>query len=117
MSQVTIPKEMHEKMIEKLRQQYKREFGDSDAVVTFSRDEMIEKYAKDIVFWKVRTPSIKPGSVTLPIICAHAICTNAEKQMQSLAEQKKIWTEVETLVEKMMEERFPSPIKEILTSD
>lgn len=114
MSQFTIPKEMHEKMVLRLKQQYEHEFGNCDAVVTYSREELIKKYARDIVFWKVRTPSLNPGTATLSIICAHAICTNAVKQMQTLADGKGISSDVEEQVDLLMNERFPSPIEEIL---
>ena len=105
MTQVTIPKEMHDRMVAKLRLQYEQEFGDADLVVTYSRQELIDKYVRDYVFWSVRTPTVDPSQVSMSIICAHAICTNAIKQMEKLARSKGIWTEVKTLVDAALSER------------
>lgn len=96
MSAVTIPKEMHERMVETFRCEYAAEFGDMGRERTFTRAAMIAKYASDIAFWKAREPVIDlAASPSLRAICAHAITTNAQSCMWRLCDEKNIRIEVE----------------------
>ena len=75
------------------------EFGDMRQEKSFTRDELIDKYAADIQFWKKREPAIdvnrKPNMRT---ICAHAIATNAQSAMWRLCSEKGIHAEVEAKI-------------------
>lgn len=100
MSAVTIPKEMHERMVHAFKIEYEDEFGNMEATKTFSRDELIVKYAADIAFWKKREPSINLSKKpSMRIICAHAITTNAQSAMWRLCDEKNIKAEVESRLE------------------
>lgn len=100
MSSVTIPKDMHERMIHRFRMEYQDEFGDLDETKTYSRTECIAKYAADIAFWKQREPVIDPTKKKpeMRVICAHAISTNAQSAMWRLCEEKAIRVEVENVL-------------------
>ena len=99
MSSVTIPKELHERMVKTFRMEYEDEFGDMEAEKTFSRSELIEKYARDIRFWKKREPVIDPNKrPNMRTVCAHAITTNAQSTMWRLCTEKNITEEVESIV-------------------
>lgn len=99
MSSVTIPRKTHERMVNQFRLEYEDEFGDMSQEKSFTRDELIDKYAADIQFWKKREPAIdvnrKPDMRT---ICAHAIATNAQSAMWRLCSEKGIHAEVETKI-------------------
>ena len=99
MSSVTIPREIHERMVKKFRLEYEDEFGDMSQEKSFTRDELIDKYAADIQFWKKREPTIdvnrKPNMRT---ICSHAIATNAQSAMWRLCSEKGILSEVEAKI-------------------
>ncbi len=93
---VTIPGDMHAKMIETYRREYEDEFGCMDKECAYTRDELIDKYAKDILFWKKRVPTIETSKrPSTRQICAHAIATNAVTNMWSLCREKKIEVEVQ----------------------
>lgn len=99
MSSVTIPRETHERMVKQFRLEYEDEFGDMCEEKSFTRDELIDKYATDLLFWKKREPVIdvnrKPNMRT---ICAHAITTNAQSAMWELCSEKGIHAEVENKI-------------------
>jgi hypothetical protein len=99
MSSVTIPSDLHARMVKTFRHEYQDEFGNMDLQIGYTRDELIEKYANDICFWKKRAPTIdaqkKPN---LRTVCAHAIATNAIANMWKLCDDKDIRSEVEALV-------------------
>lgn len=99
MSAVTIPKDMHERMIKTFRLEYQDEFGDLEEKRTYSRAECIAKYAADIAFWKRREPVIDPNrrKPDMRVICAHAIATNAQSAMWRICEEKNITAEVEEM--------------------
>lgn len=102
MSAVTIPKEMHERMVKKFRHEYEDEFGDMCRERSFTRTELIEKYAMDIAFWRRREPVIdaqrKPD---MRAICAHAITTNAQNAMWALCSERGIREEVESKMDEL----------------
>ena len=95
MEPITIPKEMHEKMIKTLQLEYEDEFGPLSQVRNYTREELIHKYALDILFWQKRQPEI--GTSKRPDmrkICAHAIASNAITNMWKLCDERKIRSEV-----------------------
>lgn len=91
---------MHERAVKRLRREYEDEFGSMDNITTFTREEIIAKYAKDIAFWHKRIPVINPdkGRPNTNVICMHAICTNAVSNMWDLCQKKGIESEVKVLV-------------------
>jgi hypothetical protein len=95
MSAVTIPAQLHSRMVETYRREYEDEFGALNAVTSFTRDQLVAKYAADISFWKRREPVIdtkkKPSMRT---ICGHAITTNAVANMWKVCEERGIEQEV-----------------------
>ena len=94
MSRATIPKEMHERMVARLRSQYEKEFGPADQVVQYTREDLVAHYAAVIRFWQRRVPAVGPAHVSLPLICGHAICTNAISNMKELAAARGVAEEV-----------------------
>ena len=76
---VTISKDLHATMVETMRKEYTREFGNLDATVCFATPEdMVSSYANYLLFWHTRLPLI--STKTLPseeTVCAHAIASNA----------------------------------------
>ena len=96
---VTIPSQMHQEMIDTFRLEYKTEFGDMDHFVQYTRLDLIEKYTRDIIFWKKRVPIIQLDQCpAIEIICAHAICTNAIEQMYKLTDARNITADVKSRV-------------------
>lgn len=88
-------------MIEKFRCEYEDEFGALDTVREYTRDELIDKYARDIRFWQDRQPTIETKRTpSTRIVCIHAITTNAIRNMWKLCHEKHIEPEVRALVEK-----------------
>lgn len=93
---VTIPRELHEKMVREWKREYETEFGPLDAVIEFTTsEEWVAHYAKVIRFWTERTPDINlTDRPKLKVICAHAIATNAEQSMWKVVKSKGLETEV-----------------------
>ena len=83
---VTIPKAVVEEMQLVLTAEYKRVFGD-EAVTnvhkeTMSRDAMIQRYVKNIHFWKAQKPQLSP-SMSIHDLAKHAICENAVRNLSA----------------------------------
>ena len=95
---ITIPASLHQKMILDFKKEYEEKFGSIDDAITYgTKSDIVEKYVKDITFWKERTPVINYESSTPPSIeqiCAHAICTNAVSNMLELSKKKCVFEEV-----------------------
>lgn len=98
MAGITIPKEMHEKMVAALRVEYEAAFGaiDDDAPREFSREQLVEKYAKDLAFWRARVPDIASAKTrpSLEDVCRHLITSNAVVNMEKLCAQRGIEEDV-----------------------
>ena len=59
MSSITIPHELHQRMLAEWKVEYEAEFGALDAIVEFATaDEWAEHYARMIRFWTRRVPEI-----------------------------------------------------------
>jgi len=101
MTGITIPAEVHQTMIQTFRQEYELEFGNMKSCVQYTRDQLVEKYSNDIIFWHKRTPVIDLDQVPdMNVICAHAICTNAIRQMYNLTDGRNITNDVKFVVGK-----------------
>lgn len=95
---ITIPKEMHAEMIEDFRLRYEQEFGPMDQNRAYSRTELIQKYARDLEFWRKHQPEIDvERQPTLHTLCRHAITTNAISNMMQLCEERGILRDVDAL--------------------
>lgn len=104
---VTIPREMHEKMVGKWKKEYEAEFGPLDSVIEFTtQEDWVAHYARVIAFWKRKTPCIDlERRPNLKLCCAHAIATNAERGMWSIVKAKNLEEEVRSEVEGLMEKK------------
>ena len=99
-SSVTIPREMHAKMVKKLKKEYEAQFGSLNTIVEFAlQEDWVAYYANVISFWKQRIPEIDmERRPNLKVICAHAIATNAERSMWSIVKKKGLEDEVKLKV-------------------
>ena len=95
MTGITIPAALHESMVRTLRSEYEDEFGSVDKVFAYTRDELVEKYARVMRFWFTRVPEIAHDRrPDLQTVCAHAIATNALTNMRKLVEEYDIVADV-----------------------
>ena len=83
MSSITIPHELHQRMLAEWKVEYEAEFGALDAVVEFATaDEWTDHYARMIRFWTRRVPEISMAErPSMETVCAHAIASNAVANM------------------------------------
>lgn len=96
MQRVVIPKEVYEEATKKLRKEYERRFGKEEEgkeEVPFSREDLVDKYAKILQFWVFYTPRISPAMSQLQT-AVHAICVSSRKQIASRTEELKIKDDV-----------------------
>jgi hypothetical protein len=98
---VTIPRELHEKMVREWKREYETEFGPLDSIIAFTdAEEWVLHYAKLITFWRKRTPDVTlTQRPKLKLICAHAIATNAEQSLWKVIKSKGLETEVRSQLE------------------
>lgn len=100
MSAVTIPKDLHARMVRTYRREYEDEFGPLDEQRAFTREELVQKYAADLRFWKQREPTIDAGKKRPDVrtVCQHAIATNAIANMWRLCADRGIREDVERVM-------------------
>lgn len=103
---VTIPGRLHESMVLRYKEEYEMEFGRCDgSTVTYTRDAYIDKYARDIVFWRRRLPAIGLDErPSMEVICTHAIASNAIANMERAVRARGVYDEVAARVEQLREE-------------
>ena len=77
---ITIPKKVYERVLKKIEANFYKEFGNNKEPIVFTRDELILQYAKYIRFWDTNIPKVQPG-LSIQDIAAHAIATNAKKNL------------------------------------
>lgn len=95
MAGVTIPAALHQKMVRDFRLEYEDEFGALDHVHSYTRDELVDKYARDLRFWRMRIPEISHEKrPDLRKMCAHAIATNAVTNMKKFIGERGLGAEV-----------------------
>ena len=100
MTGVTIPKEVYQQELEKLKAEYVMQFGQeavSNEVQQFTRVQTIERYASAIRFWQKKTPEIYVG-ITTEDIARHAICSNSLSNMRISVQKLGIQNEVDAAV-------------------
>jgi len=104
MDGITIPRVLHDAMLSDFQAEYEKEFGEmTDVEAQFTRQQLIEKYAMDIRFWKkikeshaiIDTSTAPPDMRT---ICAHAITSNAIGNLWRFARLRCILDEVKSAV-------------------
>ena len=82
-------------MIKTFQHEYEDEFGALDMVRDYTRDELVDKYARDLRFWKKRVPDIsRDKRPQLREVCAHAIATNAVTNMKKLIFERNLEPDV-----------------------
>lgn len=78
---ITIPKEVHERVLLELGREYEETFGfDPLSEEAKGTKRLIGKktYERNLLFWKTRLPSISASSPPdMDTVARHAICTNA----------------------------------------
>lgn len=95
MAGVTIPAKLHASMLKTFEHEYVDEFGPLDAVRPYTREELVDKYARDVRFWKKRVPEItRDRRPSIREVCAHAIATNALANMKKLIGERGIEEDV-----------------------
>ena len=104
MAGVTIPAKMHRAQVDAYQREYEAEFGALDRVQSYTREELADKYARDLRFWMVRVPEVsrddRPSTETL---CAHAIATNAVANMKKMIVARDLEHEVRVLLRDVYE--------------
>lgn len=102
MAGVTIPAKLHATMIRTFEHEYRDEFGELEHVKEYTRDDLIDKYARDVRFWKQRVPEItRDERPTIREVCAHAITTNAVSNMKRMLAERGLEADVRTQLEKV----------------
>jgi hypothetical protein len=100
MSAVHISSQNRSRAQKSLTRLYKARFG-QDSLSTnqkmYTRSELVQRYADNLLFWKGQTPEILPG-VNEFTIAKHAICSNAMEQLKQQAKKYKIEEDVLRLV-------------------
>ena len=84
MSKVHISNHNRKLAAKSLKKLYMIEFGEDcfkDEEKSFSRNEFVSTYHKNIRFWEKHTPEIVPG-INEFSLAKHAICSNAIEQLK-----------------------------------
>ena len=85
MAGITIPADLHRSQIDALQREYEDEFGALDRVQSYTREELIDKYARDLRFWRSRIPELsRDERPSIETVCTHAITSNAVANMKKL---------------------------------
>jgi len=87
-----------------MRRLYVAEFGENSLSTqekTFTRDELILIYAKNLKFWNTHLPDIQPG-MTEFTNAKHAICSNGIEQLWKKCDIYNIRKEVEYSVNELI---------------
>ena len=93
---MTIPSSLHKRMVDAFRHEYEAEFGPGEDVVAYTREELVNKYARDLLFWESRLPKIDATTrPSIETVCAHAIASNAITKMRQLCKDRAIEDAVE----------------------
>ena len=91
MTGVTIPASLHASMVKTFQHEYEDEFGSLSKVQQYALTDLVDKYARDIRFWKTRIPNLSDRKrPTMREICAHAITTNAVSNMKKLIAERNL---------------------------
>ena len=83
MAKVEISKKNMQLAQKSMRRQYLAEFGQdslSENTRSFTREELILRYAKKLWFWNKNIPNVVPG-MNMFTVAKHAISTNAIEQL------------------------------------
>lgn len=95
MAGVTIPAELHASMVRAFEHEYRDEFGELEKVKEFTREDIVDKYARDLRFWQMRVPEItRDKRPTVREVCAHAITTNAVSNMKNMIAERGLQDDV-----------------------
>ena len=96
MSSITIPHELHKRMVEEWKREYETEFGALDAILEFPTPaDWVNHYAKVVRFWTRKIPEISMTTrPSMETVCAHAIASNATENMWRTIREKKMEAEV-----------------------
>jgi len=103
MTSIQISKQKMDQARKSTKRLYQAEFGEnslSKKERTFSRDELILTYAKNLNFWNKHLPEVKPA-MTEFTNAKHAICSNAIEQLWKKCDTYNIKKEVEITVENL----------------
>ena len=104
MTSVKISSENMRKAKKSMQRLYIAEFGEnsiSDKKKTYSRDELILVYAKNLRFWNNHLPDVRPNMSEFTN-AKHAICSNGIEQLWKKCEEYDIKSEVESTVTSMI---------------
>lgn len=94
-----IKKELREEVQAQLQSEYVEQFGPSalsNEARPLTRSDAIDIYAKNLRFWKQRTPELTELKGEREL-ARHAICTNAENNLLKRVRQLGIEDEVKDL--------------------
>ncbi len=98
---VKIDKDIHEKCMIDLKNEYVRTFGIESFNNTnkkYNKQEYIVLYAENKKFWEQHLPNIdinNPSSITQVEIAKHAICTNSIQNLSKKIKEMNIEKEIE----------------------
>jgi uncharacterized protein YqeY len=80
-----IPRDVYIQVQHDLKQKYVEKFGDESvtgAMQQYSRQELVDKYTQNLMFWKQYLPELNPN-MSIQSLAQHALCSNAIKQLNS----------------------------------
>jgi hypothetical protein len=103
---ITIPKEVHEREFNKLKEEYEREFGstqDSGSVVYYDKLEMAHSYAMNLLFWSSRVVHDPSQLRGIDDVARRAICENSEKNLRAYVDEKGILRDVDDILSRFKE--------------
>ena len=84
-----------------MKRLYIGKFGEdslSDTKRTFTRDDLILRYARNLYFWDNHLPKLEPGMNEFTS-AKHAICSNAIGQLWKAVDEYEVRNEVTAVLE------------------
>ena len=87
-----------------LQKLYLSEFGEnslSEEKKQYTRDELISKYAHNLLFWNKHLPDVQP-SMTEFTNAQHALCSNGIEQLWNKCDEYNIRQEVDQMIQNVL---------------
>ena len=98
---IRIPKDVHEKEFNKLREEYQSQFGDIEeqgTTVYYSKKELAHTYAHNLLFWSSRLIDDPMKITEMTDVARRAICENSCINLRKYLKEQNIEEEVDNII-------------------
>ena len=98
---IRIPKEVHEKEFNKLKEEYQSQFGDVEAqetTVYYSKKGFAHTYAHNLLFWSSRLIDDPMKMTEITDVARRAICENSCINIRKYLRENNIEEEVDNII-------------------